>query len=302
MTYTWINGNYVESAQASLGVGDLAIQRGYGVFDFFSLRRPKPSLSAEVHSQGPMATARCRQGIPFLLPWYLERFFHSAQALNLEVPLRKSELKAVIQEFIDKNQLVDEGIRMILTGGYSSDSYTPLEPNLVISAHKINFPAKEKYEQGFKVMTHEYQRESPAAKSINYLQGIQLIPVLKARGLDDVLYHWGGVVTEFPRSNIFMVDQQHQLVTPVKNVLLGITKKTVLYLAKEHYSPTLRDITVSELKQAKEVFLTSTTKGIVPVCEIDGHPVGDGVPGVVTKHLAQLLGDLAVDFSMPLEG
>jgi len=60
MTYTWINGNYVESAQASLGVGDLAIQRGYGVFDFF----------------------RCRQGIPFLLPWYLDRFFHSAQLLG----------------------------------------------------------------------------------------------------------------------------------------------------------------------------------------------------------------------------
>ncbi len=230
------------------------------------------------------------------MPQYLDRFFNSAAELHLTVPLNKPELTLVIQEFIDKNQLVDEGIRMILTGGYSPDSYTPLEPNLVISAHKITFPAQEKYQQGFKVMTHEYQRESPVAKTINYLQGIQLVPVLKAKGLDDVLYHWGGVVTEFPRSNIFMVDQQGQLVTPATNVLAGITRKTILHLAKEHYSPTLRDITVSELKQAKEVFLTSTTKGIVPVCAIDGHPVAEGVPGVVTQHLAQLLGDLAVDF------
>ena len=277
MTYTWINGNYLESSQATLKVGDLAIQRGYGAFDFF----------------------RLRQGIPFLLPSYLDRFFNSVAGLNLEVPLNKAELTAVIQEFIDKNQLVDEGVKMILTGGYTPDSYTPLEPNLLISAHKITFPAPEKYAQGFKVMTHEYQRESPAAKSINYLQGIQLIPVLKVRGLDDVLYHLGGVVTEFPRSNIFMVDQQHQLATPANNVLAGITRKTLLHLAKEHYSPTLRDITLSELKLAKEVFLTSTTKGIVPVCEIDGFPIGDGIPGVVTQHLAQLLGDLAVDFSLP---
>ncbi len=279
MKYTWINGNYVESSQASLKVGDLAIQRGYGVFDFL----------------------RCRQGVPFLLPWYLDRFFNSAAGLNLAVPLSKAELTVVIQEFIDKNQLVDAGVRMLLTGGYATDSYTPLEPNLVISAHRINFPAREKYEQGFKVMTHEYQRESPEAKSINYLQGIQLIPVLKARGLDDVLYHLGGIITEFPRSNIFMVDQQGQLVTPTNNVLAGITRKTVLYLAKEHYSPTLGDITVSELKQAKEVFLTSTTKGIVPVCEIDSQSVGSGSPGAVTQHLAQLLADLPVDFSLVVE-
>jgi len=126
--------------------------------------------------------------------------------------------------------------------------------------------------------------------------------VLKAQGLDDVLYHWGGVITEFPRSNVFMVDQQDQLVTPAKNVLAGITRKTVLYLAKEHYSPTLRDITLSELKQAKEVFITSTTKGIIPVCEIDGYPVGDGVPGKVTQRLSQLLGDLAVDFGFVVDG
>jgi branched-subunit amino acid aminotransferase/4-amino-4-deoxychorismate lyase len=276
LKYTWINGNYVESAEASLGVGDLAIQRGYGIFDFF----------------------RCRQGVPFLLHWYLDRFFNSAKALNLAVPLSKAGLTVVIQEFIDKNQLVDEGVRMLLTGGYAADSYTPLEPNLVISAHKINFPAKEKYAQGFKVMTHEYQRESPTAKTINYLQGIQLVPVLKVRGLDDVLYHRGGVITEFPRSNIFIVDQQDQLVTPAKNVLAGITRKTVLYLAKVHYSPTLRDITLPELQNSKEVFLTSTTKGIVPVCEIDGQSVGSGSPGTVTQHLAQLLGDLAVDFSL----
>ena len=110
MKYTWINGNYIESSQASLHIGDLAIQRGYGIFDFF----------------------RCHQGIPFLLPWYLDRFFNSATGLNLVVPISKDELANVIQQLISKNQLMEEGVKMILTGGYAADSYTPLEPNLVI--------------------------------------------------------------------------------------------------------------------------------------------------------------------------
>jgi len=52
-------------------------------------------------------------------------------------------------------------------------------------------------------------------------------------------------------------------------------------------------------KQGSKACPTSTTKGIVPVCEIDGHPVAEGVPGTVTQHLAQDLGDLAEDFIFP---
>ncbi len=55
-------------------------------------------------------------------------------------------------------------------------------------------------------------------------------------------------------------------------------------------------------KQGSKACPTSTTKGIVPVCAIDGHPVGEGVPGVVTQHLSKLLGDLAVDFILEGEG
>ena len=148
-------------------------------------------------------------------------------------------------------------------------------------------------------MTHEYQRESPATKSINYQQGIQLVPVLKAKGLDDVLYHWGGVVTEFPRSNIFMVDSDDRLITPTNNILSGITRRTVLHLAKGHYSTELRDISIKELMDAKEVFLTSTTKRIMPVAEIDGCKIGTGSPGMVSQHLLQHLHNLSADYSIP---
>ena len=210
MRYVWINGDFVESSQASLSVGDLAVQRGYGVFDFF----------------------RCKSGIPFLLTNYLERFYSSVDCLNLKVPMDKSVLKNIITQFIKKNQLKNEGVKMILTGGYALDNYTPQKPNLIISSHQITPPEPDKYEKGFRVMSYSYQRELPSCKSINYLQGIRLIPTLAEKGYDDVLYHSDGIITEFPRSNVFIVDAQNRLATPAKDILHGITRKLLLHLAK----------------------------------------------------------------------
>jgi branched-chain amino acid aminotransferase len=276
MRYAWINGDFVESSQASLGVEDLAVQRGYGVFDFF----------------------RCKGGVPFLLTSYLERFYNSADCLNLKVPMDRSVLKNIIAQFIQKNQLKNEGVKMILTGGYALDRYTPQKPNLIISSHQITPPGPDKYKRGFRVMSYSYQRELPSCKSINYLQGIKLIPTLAEKRYDDVLYHSDGSITEFPRSNVFIVDAQNRLATPAKDMLHGITRKLILHLAKDQYSPQERDISLSELKDANEVFLTSTTKRIMPICEVDGIPIGTGRPGPISRHLASVLDDLPTDFNI----
>jgi len=277
MRYTWINGDFVESSKASLGVGDLAIQRGYGVFDFF----------------------RCNRGIPFLLTNHLERFYNSVHCLNLKVPMDRSVLKNIIAQLIQKNQIKNEGVKMLLTGGYALDEYTPEEPNLIISSHLITPPGPDKYKRGFRVMSYSYQREIASCKSINYLQAIKLIPTLAEKRYDDVLYHTKGIITEFPRSNVFIVDRQNRLATPAKGMLFGITRRLLLHLTKDQYAPQERDISLSELKEAKEVFLTSTTKRIMPICEVDGIPIGNGRPGPISRQLASVLDDVPSDLEIP---
>ncbi len=289
MNLTWVNGKYLEDEKACLHVSDLAIQRGYGVFDFFAVTRPVPFFLKTADSQPG------KPGKPFLLSSYLDRFFHSARGLNLEVPVSREELNRIIDEFIVKNNLKKHGIKLTLTGGYSEDGYQPVAPNMIIRAHELKIPTKEKYQQGFRVMTHEYQRSTPGYKSLDYRHAIALIPTLKERGLDDVLYCYHGIITEFPRSNFFMVDQNDRIVTPASHILEGITRKAVLRVARDHFEVQERDVFVDELINAKETFLTSSTKSIMPVTQIDGHNIGDG-PGKITRKLSELLFELADDF------
>src|SRR5688572_4620649 len=96
--------------EARLHVSDLAIQRGYGIFDFFRV-------------QG-------RQVL--FLDDYLDRFFQSAALMNLAVPYPVETLKTIIQNLIHQNNLPASGIKMILTGGYSEDGYHPAVPNLLL--------------------------------------------------------------------------------------------------------------------------------------------------------------------------
>jgi len=178
---------------------------------------------------------------------------------------------------------------MTLTGGYASDGYTPTTPNLIITTHDTSGPPPEKYQQGFKAITCEYQREMAHCKTINYLKGITLLPKMKELGVDDVLFHQGGIVSEFPRSNFFMVTQDGEIHTPDQGILEGITRKTLLSISP--FPIQARTIGVAELASAAELFLTSTLKKVMPLVELDGHLIGDGKPGPVTKQLMDKLAD-----------
>src|SRR5205085_5161324 len=114
------------------------------------------------------------------------------------------------------------------------------------------------FEKGLRIMLHEYLRDIPAAKSINYLMAIYLREELTRRNADDVLYHRDDQVFEFPRANVFIVTKDKTVVTPSERVLQGITRKRVLEIAGEIFKTQERPITLAELKNAAEVFLTST--------------------------------------------
>lgn len=259
----FINGRFVKNEDALLHVSDLSMQRGYAVFDFF----------------------RTVNGIPLFPDDHLDRFYSSANALHLPVRKSREEIKMIAEELIRSSGLKEAGIRIMLTGGLSADTYHPSEPSLVITCNPVQTANEQDFEKGIRIISHEYQRELPHIKSINYMQAVWLLPLLERKKADDVIYHLNGVVTEFPRSNIFIVTKNGMLVTPEKNVLAGITRKQVLMLANEMMPVEVRDLMTAELKEAAEIFLTSTSKKIMPVLALDDILVADGKPGLVTRSL-----------------
>lgn len=245
--WVFLNDDFVAEEKACLHFRDLSFQRGYGIFDFFRL-------------QG---------NSPIFLEDHLDRFYFSAAGLRLPVPLQRQELKDCLSELIKKNNLPETGIRLSLTGGYSEDGFNIGSPNLLLSQHRFTPPTGEQIQNGIKLYTYPYQRSLPHIKSIDYLMAVWLQTKRIENGADDILYHQSGIISECPRSNFFLVTAEEKIVTPSENALAGITRKKVLELAKEHFPMEERPVSLTEIQNAKEAFITSTTKQILPVAAID---------------------------------
>jgi branched-chain amino acid aminotransferase len=262
--YHFVNGVLTDAATASVGLSDLGLLRGYGIFDYFLVRR----------------------GMPLFFDDYLDRFSRSATLLGLELPAALPELKRHIFHLLDANGLPDTAIRLLLTGGYADDSYTPVQPNWMVMQHLLPQVPAWQHADGIKLMQYRYVRELPEVKSTNYLTGIRIREELKRADAPEVLYHDGRCVSESARSNFFIVTQEGVLVTPRDQVLHGITRKQVLLSAQEAGIPVEeRELLLTELPAAAEAFITSTLKGVMPVVQIDDLRIGSGAPGPISRRL-----------------
>lgn len=245
----FLNGSLIDEEMAAIHFTDLSFQRGYGIFDFFRLEKNQPLFLEE----------------------HLSRFYSSAAGMHLEIGLDRETLKTAISQLIQTNNLPGTGVRLSLTGGYSEDGFTLSKPNLLLSQHSIMPPTEEQIRNGIRLMTYPYQRQLPHVKIIDYLMAIWLQPKRISAGADDILYYMKDSITECPRSNFFLVTAENKIVTPSENVLPGITRQKVLQLAGENYEIEERPVMLRELKAAKEAFITSTTKQILPVSQIDDN-------------------------------
>lgn len=266
--YVSINNELVLDADAKIGVSDLGIQRGYGIFDFLKIIDDRPIFIDD----------------------HLNRFYNSAKEMYLEVALDRAALKQAINNLMEKNKLPNSAIKIILTGGYSEDGYAMGKPNLIIT--QVPF-VMENYTslKGLKLITYNHQRQLPTIKTTDYLQAIRLRPFVKMNNADDVLYHNNKFIGECPRANFFIVTED-EIITPKDNILRGIVRSKVLQLNIGNYRITERNITLSELDQAKEAFITSSTKNAHPVIEVDGKLIGDGKPGKITSLVNEHLNEL----------
>jgi len=262
--FAFVNESLVPADTASLLIGDLAIQRGYGIFDFF----------------------KTMGGVPIYLDEHLDRFFYSAAQMRLDIGMNREKLKQRIGALLERNGIADSGVRLTLTGGYSPDGYSLAQANLVIHQTPLAAPITEEPMGSIRLMTYSHMRQLPEVKIIDYLMAIWLQPVLREKGVDDVLYHRDGVIAECPRSNFFLLTDRDVLVTPVANVLKGITRMKVLEAVTGRLAVEERELRLDEIRGAKEAFITSTTKHVLPVTEVDGVRVGDGRIGPVAKWIS----------------
>jgi branched-chain amino acid aminotransferase len=207
--------------------------------------------------------------------------------MQLEVPHQRDELKNIIYSLIRKNNIPASGIKMILTGGYSTDGYQPAEPNLIMTQHNLTLPGEDQIKKGVKIITHEFVRDFASAKTINYSTGIWLINKVKESQAVDVLYHKHGIASEFPRCNFFIIRNDDTVVTPAHHVLRGIIRKNILRLASRKYKVEEGVVTLDDIAAAKEAFLTSTTKRIVPIVKVNETVIGDGKPGAISLALLE---------------
>jgi branched-chain amino acid aminotransferase len=267
----YIDGAFVDAREATLPVDDLAILRGFGVFDFL----------------------RTYNGSPFYLEAHVDRLFQSAERIGLAMRWTREEVVDITRQTLAQNQGAEHDIRIMVTGGTSQDGFCPSGNSrllVMVTPHKDK--PRGWYEKGVKLTTWLTQRDFPEAKSTNYIAGIMALQKACTEGGVEALYIGrDGQVLECTTSNIFGF-MGERLITPDTGILPGITRQVVLDLAAGVFDVEKRRLSLQDLHAMDEVFITSSTREIVPVIRIDEETIGRGKPGSRTLKLMSRFSEL----------
>lgn len=272
MSIYYINGHFVEADAAQVSARDLSVLRGYGAFDFL----------------------RTYGGHPFRLDKNIARLRNSCNLIELDLQWSDDEIREIVMQTLERNAGVSDefSIRLVVTGGISSDNITPMgEPSLLVLVAPLSPLPEAWYTEGAKVATIQMQREIPGAKSTNYISAIIAQKRARAVGGIEALYvSEAGIVTEGTTTNLFAF-YGNTLVTPAEGILYGITRRTVLELAEPHYAIEKREMTLDELLKADEVFITAANKQVVPIIQIDDTAISPA-PGEHTRYIMERFAEL----------
>jgi branched-chain amino acid aminotransferase len=268
----YIDGQFVDDAQASISVKDIIVLRGFGVFDFLITYNKRP----------------------FRLKEHVQRLENSAGKIGLELKHNNAEICEIVEETVHRNSHQGESnIRIVHTGGISSDGVSP-EGNgiLMVMVTPKHVLPDWWYSEGAKIITVEIERFIPLAKSTNYLTAVYALEQAKQQQAVEAVYvDRTNRILEGTTTNFFYF-KGDTLITPAEgSILPGITRSVILELATGRFEVQVRDIAFSELDAMEEVFITASNKEVVPIVRVNDQTIGSGTPGPNTRTIMKLFRD-----------
>jgi len=281
----WHNGELVAWEDAKVHVLTHGLHYGTGVFE------------GERAYDTPQGTAIFRHRD------HLDRLFQSAELYYMPIPYTVDELRAATHELIAANELRECYIRPIVFRGYGQMGLNPLDAPVEVSIAVWPWGAylgEEGKVRGVRAKVSSWRRIShdsliPHAKaSGQYLNSVLAkIESLKAGYQEAILLDPQGFVCEGSGENIYLVRDGRILTPPqTAGILDGISRKSIIRIAGDlGYEVVERNLARAELVLADEVFLSGTAAELVPVYEIDDHPIGSGEPGPITHNLQRVFDD-----------
>ena len=287
----FVRGQYVPIAEAAIPMTDWGFLRSDATYDVVTVW----------------------DGAFFRLDAHLERFGASCARFRLEPGLSPAEITAVLEQCVRLSGLRSAYVEMIVTRGQppwgSRDPRQAVNRFYAFAVPYVWIANEVQRAQGLSLIVSDVQRipassVDPRAKNYHWNDlTMGLLGALDAGGDTVVLSDGAGNVVEGPGFNIFCVNAQGTLVTPAEGVLEGITRRTVIEMAAALGLPLqARALPAAELRSACEVFLSTSGGGVLPVTRVDGHSVGDGAVGPVTRQLVQAYWDWHRDprYSRPI--
>ncbi len=275
MAAIYLNGKLVDRADAVVSVYDHGFLYGDGVFEGI----------------------RVYNGKIFKHQEHIQRLYESARAILLEIPLPPESLMQAIEQTVRAFGKPDGYIRVVITRGPGNLGIDPrkCEPQVIVIVDDIQLYPKELYESGLEIVTAATIRNhsnalNPRIKSLNYLNNILAkLEAIRAGCLEAIMLNTKGEVAECTADNIFLVKNGIvKTPPPDAGILLGITRNTILDLARADGIPTLEcALTRLDVYTADECFLTGTGAEVIPVVKVDARPIGSGKPGPITRQLRQ---------------
>jgi D-alanine transaminase len=270
----YVNGAYVSHHKGQIHIEDRGYQFADGVYEVVCVYKGY-FLDEEAH---------------------LKRLFSSLGEIKLSLHHSLEALRFIMREIKAQNNLENGLIYIQATRG-TAPRYHPfpktIKPSLVITAKHMLYPGESQPLKGYKVITLPESRWSRCdIKSIGLLPNVLAKQESIEQGYDDAWFMGEeGVITEGTASNAWIVDFKGILRThPINdNILKGITRTTLLKIAKEHSLPfEEKAFTYEELLGAREAFLSSATTFATPVTHVNGQAIGAGGAGQITLKVRQL--------------
>jgi branched-chain amino acid aminotransferase len=275
----WLDGKFIPWEEARVHLLTHSLHYGLGVFE---------GIRAYCCSDGRTAI--------FRLPEHIRRLFDSAHIMQMDIPFSKAEVEAVCCEILRVNKQKEAYIRPLAFVGEGAMGLHPQNNPIqlaIISWVWGAYLGDEGLKNGIRGKISSYARHhvnvtmTKAKTTGNYVNSIMAKREATQLGYDEaIMLDTDGYVAEASGENIFIVRDGVLKTPPFTAVLSGITRDSILILARDQGIPVREEIfSRDELYLADEAFLTGTAAEVTPLREVDGRRIGSGKPGPLTQKL-----------------